>query len=277
MDEFSQFSIEPFFLSHDNGAMFCVYIAPVNSKPHTSILYLHPFAEEMHKSRRMASLQARRFAEAGYSVLQIDLVGCGDSSGDFGDATFENWEACIHAGYYWLINKLSTPIYLWGLRLGATLAVSIVSQLQIAGLILWQPITNGEIYLNQFLRIRVASEMLASTQQHLGIKQLRNQLVSGESVEVGGYTLSPRLAADIDKISLTEINVNCNVCWLEITQNPNDAILPISLKILEKWGSRGINVKKTAVSGEPFWASQEIKENKYLLTKTVELTTQLIS
>lgn len=277
MNEFNQFSIEPFFLSHNNGAIFCVYTAPANSRPHTSILYLHPFAEEMHKSRRMASLQARRFAEQGYAVLQIDLVGCGDSSGDFGDATFENWSACINMSYNWLINKTYTPIYLWGLRLGANLAVEIVSQLKIAGLILWQPITNGENYLNQFLRIRVASEMLASTQQKLGIKQLRSELGSGASVEVGGYTLSPRLASDIDKIALAEIKVNCNVCWLEITQNSNVAILPTSLKIIEIWTNRGINVIQTAVLGEPFWASQEIIENEYLLTKTIELTTQLLS
>ena len=277
MNEFSQFSIEPFFLSNNAGAIFCVYTAPANSRPHTSIIYLHPFAEEMHKSRRMSSLQAKRFAEEGYAVLQLDLVGCGDSSGDFEDATFENWEACIHMGYNWLVNKTNTPVYLWGLRLGATLAAKIVSQLQIAGLILWQPIANGENYLNQFLRIRVASEMLASTQQYLGIKQLRNQLASGASVEVGGYTLSPRLASDIDNIALTEMYVNCNVCWVEIIQNSNEAILPTSLNIIETWSNRGVNVKKTVVFGEPFWASQEIKENKNLLTKTVELTTQLIS
>jgi len=52
-----------------------------------SVLYGHPFAEEMNKSRRMAGLQARALARAGYDVLQIDLRGCGGSSGDFGDAS----------------------------------------------------------------------------------------------------------------------------------------------------------------------------------------------
>ena len=40
------------------------------------------WAEEMNKARRMAALQARLLAENGYAVLQIDLHGCGDSSGD---------------------------------------------------------------------------------------------------------------------------------------------------------------------------------------------------
>jgi alpha/beta superfamily hydrolase len=42
-------------------------------------------AEELNKSRHVAAAQARAFAAAGYSVLQIDLYGCGDSSGDFGE------------------------------------------------------------------------------------------------------------------------------------------------------------------------------------------------
>ncbi|MBK8384562.1 MAG: hypothetical protein IPL11_02315 [Candidatus Accumulibacter sp.] len=41
-----------------------------------------------NKSWRIVPLQARALATAGYAVLQIDLMGCGDSSGDFGDATW---------------------------------------------------------------------------------------------------------------------------------------------------------------------------------------------
>ena len=45
------------------------------------VLYLHPLAEEMNRSRRMAALQARALAAAGCEVLQPDLLGCGDSAG----------------------------------------------------------------------------------------------------------------------------------------------------------------------------------------------------
>jgi alpha/beta superfamily hydrolase len=40
----------------------------------------------MNKARRMAALQARALAALGYGVLLLDLHGCGDSSGDFGDS-----------------------------------------------------------------------------------------------------------------------------------------------------------------------------------------------
>ena len=63
-----------------------------------SVLYGHPFAEEMSKSRRRAGLQARALARAGYDALQIDLPGCGGSSGDFGDASQQDVIWCEVSG-----------------------------------------------------------------------------------------------------------------------------------------------------------------------------------
>src|SRR5262245_3855900 len=63
--------------------------------PRGTVLHVHPFAEEMNKSRRMAALHARALAGAGFEVLQVDLAGCGDSSGEFGDATWDDWVADV--------------------------------------------------------------------------------------------------------------------------------------------------------------------------------------
>ena len=85
---------EAFFLSVDGGRLgqrFCLFHPAQGGVPKGCVLNIHPFAEEMNKSRRMAALQARALAKAGYAVLQIDLFGCGDSSGDFGDASWQDW------------------------------------------------------------------------------------------------------------------------------------------------------------------------------------------
>jgi len=76
------------------GQRFALLYTPEPAtKQRGAVVYVHPFGEELNKSRRMAALQARAMASAGYSVLQIDLLGCGDSTGDFGDATWEAWLA----------------------------------------------------------------------------------------------------------------------------------------------------------------------------------------
>ncbi len=67
-----------------------------------AVVYVHPFAEEMNKSRRMAALQSRALAAAGFAVLQIDLLGCGDSSGDFGDASWDEWIDDVLLAVRWL-------------------------------------------------------------------------------------------------------------------------------------------------------------------------------
>ena len=86
------------------------------------MLYLHPFAEEMNKSRRMAALACRALAEAGHAVLQIDLRGCGDSSADFGDASWGDWQDDVRLGLAWLDahTPADAPLWLWGLRAGYT-------------------------------------------------------------------------------------------------------------------------------------------------------------
>ena len=150
--------IAPFFLTGESGPLFCFHLAPARTQVRGQILYLHPFAEEMHKSRRMVAIQAAD----GYSVLQLDLSGCGDSWGDFSDARWERWRNDAIAGMRWLRGQSDRlPLLLWGLRLGATLAIDLATRLpDVHALLLWQPVTSGALFLKQFLRIKLASEML---------------------------------------------------------------------------------------------------------------------
>ena len=74
----------PFFLRFTAGNRFCLLHA-TDRRAVGAVLYVHPLAEEMNKSRRMAALQARALAASGWVVLQVDLFGCGDSDGDFGN------------------------------------------------------------------------------------------------------------------------------------------------------------------------------------------------
>ena len=65
---------QPMFLAQGAAARFALYHAP-QQPCRGALLYLHPFAEEMNKARRMAALQARRLAAEGWGVLQLDFHG----------------------------------------------------------------------------------------------------------------------------------------------------------------------------------------------------------
>lgn len=262
----SGFEIEPFFLDAGQGALFCIYHRPSATPVKGSILYLHPFAEEMHKSRRMAALQARRFAAAGYAVLQPDLTGCGDSCGDFSDAGWSRWLADARHAHDWLSCSTTGPVILWGLRTGAALAAELACTLPgIERLLLWQPVVSGEQYLNQFLRIRTASEMLSHGQAQNGIKALRARLDAGENIEVGGYSLSAAMAHDLARLKMADINPPCAVTWLEIGMEDGERLSPAGQRSVDAWRQNGLTVQTRTVSGEPFWLTQEITENPRLI------------
>ena len=267
--------IEPFFLETPRGPLFCLYTAPSEKVATMGVLYLHPFAEEMHKSRRMAAIQARALAHAGYAVLQVDLTGCGDSAGEFGDATWDIWLDDVRLAHAWLSAQVSGSIILWGLRTGASLAAfSAPSFNNISLLVLWQPVANGDQFLNQFLRIKLASEMLGEGQAQTGTKNLRMQLAANEFIEVGGYLLSPGLARGLAELKLSELRPSCPVAWLEVGAHASDHIAPAGQQVVETWREAGTKVFSQTVLGEPFWATQEIAESAALIEATIKATTQ---
>ena len=63
--------LEAFFLPAEPGTRFALFYPAQQVKPRGGVLYVHPFGEEMNKSRRMAALQARAFAAAGYWFCKL--------------------------------------------------------------------------------------------------------------------------------------------------------------------------------------------------------------
>ena len=233
------------------------------------MVYVHAFAEEMNKSRRMAALQARALAAHGYAVLQVDLYGCGDSAGEFGDARWEIWARDVRAAVDQLRNRFTARVSLWGLRLGATLASEIACDpaLEIERLVLWQPVIAGEQFLSQFLRIRLAAEMLAAGAATSALRELRAELAQGRSLEIGGYDLHADLAVEIARrdMGLMKPAVK-RVDWLEV----GTAVRPASQRVIGHWKASGLDVRPSAVPGDPFWSTVEIAECPALLDATTE-------
>lgn len=267
---------EPFFLDTALGKRFCLYHPPIGGMQQSqAFIYLHPFAEEMNKSRHMAALQAKAFAAAGLGVLQIDLYGCGDSEGDFGDATWEIWKDDVACARQWLIQKGFRSIHFWGLRLGALLALDYVREAEIdsAKFVLWQPVVNGKLFLTQFLRLKLVSGLISDDIDKVSnVQVFREKLAAGELLEVAGYMLSPTLAATIDTLKLSQlITKNSKIYWFEITPDVARGLPPASVSVVDTWNQSNIFSKVVCISGLPFWATQEISECPELLTATVQV------
>ena len=268
--------IETFFLPRDSGCRFCLLHRPGVNVPHRgAILYVHPFAEEMNKSRRMAARQARALAALGYAVLQIDLFGCGDSSGELAEASIASWRCDLDAAADWILAQRLGPLSVWGLRFGALLALdwAATTTLPLEGLLLWHPVHSGEVHLTQFLRIGVASNMLSTSAGSR--RSLRKRLAAGETVEVAGYDVTQELAAGMDALRLAAVTPRIPVRWFEVVPNVGEGLPPASGRAVDQWRADAVCLHVETVVGHPFWTTVEITDCPALLEATTRTAAAL--
>jgi exosortase A-associated hydrolase 2 len=269
--------VEAFFLpaADGSGQRLCVLHAPTALPVRAAVLYVHPWCEEMNKSRRMAAWQARALAAAGCAVLQIDLHGCGDSSGDFEDARWEGWVDDVLLAARWLQQRHSVALWLWGLRAGCLLAVQAARRLSApCHFLFWQPSPSGKALLQQFLRVKAAADL----QQGEGkgaVEQARAELAAGRPVEVAGYRLPPGLAHGLEQAALNPPPPSQgpqartgHVVWIELSTREGAALLPASASKADAWRAAGYAVHSQVLQGPAFWQTQEIEDAPALIEAT---------
>ena len=263
----------PVFLNGPAGPLFAIYHPPAaGTSTRGALIYVPPFAEEMNRSRRMAALQARALASRSTAVLLLDLFGTGDSGGEFRDGRLSIWLGDILAAADWLKSKGHMTIGLWGLRFGALLAVAAAAREpgQFQNLILWQPVIDGKTMMTQFLRIGVAASM-GEEGDGKSTEALRAELAGGRPVEIAGYELTPELADALSATRMEEAGASCRVLWLEVAEEAGDQLLPASQRVIEKWRQSGARVAAQAVTGPPFWTTQDTTVAPALIDATTDL------
>lgn len=247
------------FEAFPDGQRFTNEWTPVGMAPRRAVVLLPPFGEEMNKSRRTIAIAARLFASQGFAVRAFDPAGTGDSEGEFGDATWAHWTSDANFAIASIAEKYSAPLTLWAIRSGALLLPGLDPVFD--DLLLWHPVTSGDAYLTQLLRLKVAADTFAGV-EGTTTKQLRSQLASGQTLEIAGYELNPGLVLPMAAINLQNWNAPPRATtWIETGLDPTGAASPASQRIAEAWSTHGASVALVHVVGEQFWLTQEIAEN----------------
>ena len=258
---------EAAFVRGATGSRLRLVCQPADGNPIGTVIAAHAFAEEMNKGRRMCARMARLLAERGWRVVQKDLFGCGDSSGDFADASWAAWTADLE-------DELSQadaarPIWLWGMRAGALLASAVLPGRPQVNLLLWQPVCSGAQHLQQFLRLHAGARIVGSrkTDSKTSPAQL---LRSGTAVEIGGYELNPALAGGLEQANLdVPANFAGRVVWFEVASDEAQQLSLAATRVIERLRARQIAVEAEAVFGTAFWQTQEIEECESLLRRSL--------
>lgn len=271
--------MQPLFIESSAGKLFAIYWPPVGEIfLDKAIIHIPAFAEEMNRSRRMVALQAQAFSDQGYAVLVFDLFGTGDSTGDFGEATWEIWLQNIDTAIDWLKQQGAQSIDLWSLRIGALLAMDFAghNRHRIQRLIAWQPVLNGDTFVTQFLRLRVAAAMMNNNAPREKTSDLKQQLLEGQDVEVAGYLLNsdlikPLMALRADRLNWQAVN---EVAFFEVVAGGDDPGVIGNMQLLAILQEQNINASLARVDGDAFWASQENSEEADLIKITSEWAKQ---
>jgi exosortase A-associated hydrolase 2 len=259
------------FIASRGGHRFRLVSEPADGQACGTVVFVHAFAEEMNKSRRMAARAARRLASAGWRVVQRDLAGCGDSSGDFGDATWEHWLADVREEV--IAAQSHPPVWLWGVRAGALLACAALWPDARCKLLLWQPVVSGAQHLQQFLRLH-AGARVAGTQSRSDAPSPQQLLRAGQAVEVGGYRLTPALADGLAQASLdVPAGFDGRVVWIEVSASEPLQMSLAAQRGVDALAGRGVAIDATVIAGPPFWQTQEIEDCEALLAHTNERLT----
>ncbi len=183
----------PAFLPYaEGGALFTWYHADASAIARDCVAVLcPPIGFEYAHSHRSVRHLADRLARCGIPALRLDYRGTGDASGtDLDLDRMSAWKEDIRTAQdYAKRCSGRSKVCLIGIRLGASLAALVASEVQVDLLVLWHPVVNGRRYLREMQAVaRTASQVSEAD----------------AALESGGFVLSAQTQAGISEINLLE-------------------------------------------------------------------------
>ena len=269
-------TLKPAFIDGQQGKLFVLLRRPVDHDSVACALIVPPFAEEMNKTRQLFTMVAQGLAARGIASVLPDLFGTGDSAGEFRHGDWRAWQDDLVKAAAWAESQGCRVSSLLSARLGCILGAETAARLPapVERTVFWQPVLEGERFMTQFLRMRVAASMMEDRKETVG--ELREHLRNGQSLEVAGYELSPTLVAQVDGARLVPWLGDHlgRVHWVEVVRGEEGALSAPSRQVIEDARSTLRSMESHAIPGEPYWSATEIVRIPALVERTVDALTE---
>ncbi len=225
-----------FYLNSGGEALFAWLHQPENacSSGH-GVLICPPIGYEQIDSHRSLRHLADDVARAGLCVLRFDFHGTGDSAGtDENSDRVATWLANIHDAISWMENELGCEqITLFGLRLGATLAVQVAADHAVENLLLWAPVTKGRLFVSE---MKMLGRMVVNKPPSLP--------EAPDNIEAAGFVLTKQTVADLSKLDLLAIQPKCRRALIVARED-----LAPDTRLVDHWLARGIQAEQIVQPG----------------------------
>ena len=191
--------MEPLYFDQPANQKFGVYHPPRNSGGiEKAVLICSPLMQENIRAYRACQELATQLSYVGYHVLRFDYSGTGDSAGDITDQDLLAWREDINFASAELkeISGLDF-ISIIGIRMGATLAASCEIK-QVDRLILWDPVVDGDDYLNNLKNIH---RQILISREHFPFD--RTDKTENGMRELVGFAMNDLLFSQIGSLKLS--------------------------------------------------------------------------
>lgn len=169
------------------AALPCVTRGPRHGP---QLLMIPPLFEEMNRTRRLLAGIGRELAAAGIGSYLPDLPATGDSELPTTAMDWALWRDSLQALSKHIEASASNDVHILAVRGGALLTDAVAGRSRY----LLAPVASGERLLREMMRARLAADQERGTPTTLA--ELTERL-SREAVELAGYPVTPKLAADI--------------------------------------------------------------------------------
>jgi pimeloyl-ACP methyl ester carboxylesterase len=139
-----------FFFGEATRQLYGVHHMPKSQQYRdTAVLFCPPLGREYMRTHRGLVRLAERLAREGYHVLRFDYYATGDSAGDDGDGTVQQWTDDARTAIQELRDLSGVErIIILGIRMGAALATLAATERRTEGLLLWDPVIDGPAHLS---------------------------------------------------------------------------------------------------------------------------------
>ncbi|HRO60522.1 MAG TPA: alpha/beta hydrolase, partial [Burkholderiaceae bacterium] len=218
-------------------------------------VFFPAFGDEMNQSRRMVRLAAESLAARGIAGCVFDLLGTGDSSADFSEATIEAWQSDCRQLLERLAGRPPVPLVLIGCRLGVALASQASQTLRspAATLIGWAPLLQGKQQLSGMLR---ADKMARMSRPQIAGEDPKTCWAEGRIAMLGGYPVSAVLATQLESFDASAAPRAARASLFELRAAVGDIALQPSDALRRRaddWTAQGTPTEALAFTGPGFW------------------------
>lgn len=212
--------MEALYFGGSTRGLFGLRFEPRTAPRNTGVLICSSWGMEYMRSYRGVSLLARQLSERGFETLRFDYSGCGDSSGDVGAGSVDQWITDIGLAARELIDLSGcTRVCVLGLRLGGLLALHAADRgLRVDDFALWDPPLSGEGWL------RDSRQLESSYYRAKNRYRARDNQLAPNEDELFGTTLPRGQAATLAGLGLPAVNASRPLC--EMLSKDQAPVLP---------------------------------------------------